>query len=145
MNVTLYNYSGDRRQLSKYLGTAIASVTILAITDTTNIIRPTIIIDTRSFNFNYVYIPDFGRYYYVDNIQLLNGQRIALQLSCDVLMSHADKIRSSQCIADRSSSHVNVHLVDRTIPSRDDARIYVRKMAATPFTTTSYVLQVAGR
>ena len=145
MNVTLYNYSGDRRQLSKYLGTAIATVTILAITDTTNIIRPTIIIDTRAFNFNYVYIPDFGRYYYVDNIQLLNGQRIALQLSCDVLMSHANTIRSSQCIADRSSSHVNVHLVDRTIPSRDDARIYVRKMAATPFTTTTYVLQVAGR
>ena len=145
MNVTLYNYTGDRRQLSKYLGTAIASVTILAITDTTNIIRPTIIIDTRAFNFNYVYIPDFGRYYYVDNIQLLNGQRIALQLSCDVLMSHAEKIRSSQCIADRSTSDVNPYLVDRTIPSRDDAKVYVRKMGSSPFTTTSYVLQVAGR
>lgn len=145
MNVTLYNYSGDRRQLSKYLGTAIATVTILAITDTTNIIRPTIIIDTRAFNFNYVYIPDFGRYYYVDNIQLLNGQRIALQLSCDVLMSHAGAIRSSQCIADRSTSDVNPYLVDRTIPSRDDAKVYVRKMGSSPFTTTSYVLQVAGR
>ena len=144
MTMDLYSYTGDRRQLNKYI-TSIASVTILSITDTTNILRPTIIINTRAFNFNYVYIADFGRYYYVDNIQLLAGERIALQLSCDVLMSHAAAIRSSQCIADRSSSHVNAHLVDRTIPSRDDARVYVRKMAATPFTTTTYVLQVAGR
>lgn len=144
MNVVLYNYSGDRRKINKYLAT-IATVTILAITDDTNILHPTIVIDTRAFNFNYVYIANFGRYYYVDNIKLMGGERIALQLSVDVLMSHKSAILSSQVIADRSSSNNDPYLKDNKIATRDEARIYTRKMGASPFTTTSYVLQVAGR
>ena len=85
MEMKLYNFSGDRRKLNKYL-THIADVTIIAITNDTNILRPSIIINTRAFNFNYVYIPTFGRYYYVNNIQLLSGERIALDLSVDVLI-----------------------------------------------------------
>lgn len=144
MDMVLYNYSGDRRKINKYLA-SVATVNIIAITDDTNILRPTIIIDTRAFNFNYVYIADFGRYYYVDNIKLMGGERIAIELSVDVLMSHKSAILSSQCIADRSSSNGDPYLTDNKIATRDEAKIYVRNMGNTPFNTTTYVLQVAGR
>lgn len=144
MDMILYNYSGDRRKINKYLP-SVATVNIIAITDDTNILRPTIIIDTRAFDFNYVYIANFGRYYYVDNIKLMGGERIAIELSVDVLMSHKSAILSSQCIADRSSSNSDPYLSDNKIATRDAAQVYTRKMGASPFTTTSYVLQVAGR
>ena len=144
MDVKLYTYTGDRRILNKYL-TLIQTVNIIAITDDTNILNPTIIIDTRAFNFNYVYIPDFNRYYYVDDITLMGGERIALKLSCDVLMSHKAAILSSQVLADRSASNYDVYLEDNTIPTKKEGTIYVRNNGTTPFNTTSYVLQVAGR
>lgn len=144
LQMTLYNYSGDRRQVNKYLST-VATVNIIAITNDTNILKPSIVINTRAFNFNYVYVPAWGRYYYVDNIQLLGGERIALDLSVDVLMSHKSAILSSQCVADRSSSHSDRYLVDNKLACRDEATVYVRNMGASPFNTTTYVLQVAGR
>lgn len=144
MLMKLYNYAGDRRRINKYLS-HVADVTIIAITNDTNILKPTIVVDKRSFDFNYAYIADFGRYYYVDNIQLLGGERIALDLSCDVLMSHKAAILSSECIADRSSSNADPYLKDNKIATKDSANIYVRNMGASPFNTTSYVLQVAGR
>ena len=145
MQMTLYNYSGDRRRVNKYLNT-IASVNIIAITNDTNILSPSIIIGTRAFNFNYVYIPNFNRYYYVDDFKLLGGERIGLELSCDVLMSHKSAILSSLCIADRSSSNNDPYLRDTRVATKDEPKIYVRNMGtASPFNTTSYVLQVAGR
>lgn len=144
MEMKLYNFNGDRRKLNKYL-THIADVTIIAITNDTNILRPSIIINTRAFNFNYVYIPNFGRYYYVNNIQLLSGERIALDLSVDVLMSHKAAILSSQCIAERSSSSSDPYLQDDKVASKDSAQIYDRRMTGNPFNTTTYVIQVAGR
>ena len=145
MNMILYNYSGDRRRINKYL-TTIATVNIIAITNDTNILHPTIIIDTRAFNFNYVYIANFGRYYYVDDIMLMGGERIGVKLSVDVLMSHKAAILSSNVLADRSSSNSDAYLKDNKIATKDDATIYVRNMGtASPFNTTTYVLQVAGR
>ena len=144
MDMNLYNFSGDRRKLNKYL-THVADVTIIAITNDTNILRPSIIINTRAFNFNYVYIPNFGRYYYVDNIKLLGGERIGVDCSVDVLMSHKAAILSSQCIAERSSSSSDPYLQDDKVASKDSAQIYDRRMTGNPFNTTTYVIQVAGR
>lgn len=145
MQMTLYNYSGDRRRINKFI-TTIASVNIIAITNDTNILSPSIIIGTRAFNFNYVYIPNFNRYYYVDDFKLLGGERISLELSCDVLMSHKNAILSSPCIAERSSSNNDPYLRDNKVATKDEPSIYVRNMGTpSPFNTTTYVLQVAGR
>lgn len=146
MEMKLYNFSGDRRQLNKYLN-HVADVTIIAITNDTNILRPSIIINTRAFNFNYVYIPNFGRYYYVDNIKLLGGERIGVDCSVDVLMSHRAAIGSTQILADRSSSNSNPYIVDRAVQSSDKANVYIRNMGVTPFTpgTGTYILTIAGR
>lgn len=146
MNMTLYNYSGDERQLNKYLAT-IATVDIISITDSTNILSPSIIIGTRAFNFNYVYIPAFSRYYYVRNIDVLNAERIRVNLRVDVLMSHRSAINSSQVLADRSSSNSNPYIIDRAVQSSDKAQIYIRSNGTTPFTpgTGSYILTVGGK
>jgi len=144
MNINLYNFSGEPRTLDKYLE-SVDTVNIIAITDDTNILSPRIVIATRSFNFNYAYIPNFNRYYYITNIEILDAQRIALNCKVDVLMSHKSAIRNSTVIADRSTNRGNNYLPDNTIPAKDSAEIKTVKMQGTPFNTTSYVLQVSGR
>ena len=144
MNMNLYSYSGDPRRLNKYLN-SVATVNIIAITDDTDILNPAIIINTRAFNFNYVYIPAFNRYYFVNNIDLLGGERIKVSCRVDVLMSHKSSILSSTVLANRSSSNNNPYLKDDKIPCKDKATTFIRNMGNTPFNTTTYVLSVGGK
>lgn len=144
MQMILYNYTGDPRRINKFLS-QVDTVNIIAITDNTDILTPSIMIGTRAFNFNYVYIPQFNRYYYVTNIELINAQRIGINLKVDVLMSHKNAILSSMVMAERSTSNGNPYIRDNTIPTKDDVKIYTQSPGNTPFNTTSYVLQISGR
>jgi hypothetical protein len=149
MDVNLYNFSGDRRTLNKYL-TSIATVAILQITDETTILKPSIIIATRNFDFNYVYIASFGRYYYVDNIDLMPGNRIRINCSVDVLMSHRAAINASIVMPERVSAGRSLDddlLPDNAVPFKDSAEVKIFKHngGVTPFTSNSYVLSICGR
>lgn len=144
MNITLYNFGGDRRTLDKFL-TLIANVPLIAITDSTSILKPSILIETRSFNFNYVYIPAFNRYYYVDNIELVNGGRIRINLSVDVLMSHKTSINNSIVIAERSASNSDPDLPDTAINYKDNAEVKIYEHGTSPFNTNTYILNICGR
>lgn len=144
MNMTLYNYAGDTRKLNKYL-TTITTVNIITITDETNILAPTVIISARAFNFNYAYIPAFNRYYFVENVDIMRGERIAVRLRVDVLMSHKTAILQSNVIADRSASNSDAYIVDNKVGSRDKANTYVRKVDNSPFTTKTFVLSTGGK
>ena len=143
MNMILYQYNGDPRVLNKYL-TQIATVDIIAITNDTDILKPSIIIGTRAFNFNYVYIPNFNRYYYVNDIELMSGERIQIDLGVDVLMSHKTAIYNTRVIADRSASNSDPYIIDDKVGSRDKSQVYIRNVGSTPFNTKSYVLTVGG-
>lgn len=144
MNMTLFNYAGDVRKLNKYLNT-IATVNIITITDETNILAPTVIIGRRAFNFNYAYIPAFNRYYFVENVDIMRGERIAVHLRVDVLMSHKTAILQSNVIADRSASNSDPYIVDNKVGSRDKANTYVRNVAHSPFNTKTFVLSTGGK
>lgn len=143
MNMILYQYNGDPRVLNKYL-TQIATVDIIAITNDTDILAPSIIISTRAFNFNYVYIPNFNRYYYVNDIKLMSSERVQLNLAVDVLMSHKSAIYNTRVIADRSASNSDPYIIDDKVGSRDKSQVYIRNVGNTPFNTKSYVLTVGG-
>lgn len=149
MDITLYNFSGDRRTLNKYL-TSVATVAILQITDETTILKPSILIATRAFDFNYVYIAAFGRYYYVDNIDLMPGNRIRVNCSVDVLMSHRAAINASIVMPERVSAGRSLDddlLPDHAVPFKDAAevKIFKHNNGTTPFNSNSYVLSICGR
>lgn len=93
MTVTLFNNSSDRRQLNKNL-TEIKTISAISKGDI-NIISPTIIINYfNNVDFNYCYISDFNRYYFVNSISLLQGQRVQIELKIDVLMTYKADIEN---------------------------------------------------
>lgn len=72
----------------------------------TSMIRPTFIISTVNdfSSINYMYVPQFKRYYYVNNVVAMKGGRIALECEVDVLMSFASDIRKSKALIDKQES-----------------------------------------
>lgn len=81
-----------------------------------SIINPVVVLsfDVETLKANYAYIPDYKRYYYINDIIPLTGGRIELHLSVDVLYSFKDDILNSAAIIDKQQNvrDSNVYLND---------------------------------
>ena len=115
MTITTYSNASEEHVLDKQLTVVNSGVTAM-FKDDTNMINPTIIISSlMSKNFNYVYISDTDRYYYVNDMTY-SQQRTFINLTVDVLMSFNSEIKALNVIANRSSSYYNVYQTDSSIP-----------------------------
>lgn len=71
--------------------------------------------------FNYVWIPSFERYYYVDRVDLISADYVRFYLREDVLMSWQDLIRSQNAFITRQENNHNADvLIDERLPLTDD-------------------------
>ena len=145
MDINFYQNTNDKRVISKTLGTATTKAGCQLI-EPTDILNPsfTIDIDTSLYAYNYVYIAYFGRYYYIDNITVLDGVRMLVTCSVDVLMSFATQIKNCTVNSRRNEKNYNMYLPDdRPVETR-----YIRYSQKFPhsFTdeTPSYVLITVG-
>ena len=99
MNLTLYKNSSDNRCINKKI-TQILSLSG-NLKNESSVMNPTVIIETNNIDFNYLYIKEFKRYYYVDNITILRTNLIQVDASVDVLMSNKDVIKYLPCLVER--------------------------------------------
>ena len=95
---------------------------------------------------NYAYIPELGRYYFV-NVEVLVGGLIKLTMKSDALSTFWDSFRNSPCIARRSSSAPDYRLIDNRVISLPKPEIVYRRTncALTLSTSNNYVLTVTGK
>lgn len=114
MLINLYKTSSDRLKLDKIL-TLVKSLTNVTLKDSPNSLTdPTIIVGTfENWNtVNYIYIPDFGRYYFVKDKRELQGGRIEYICHVDVLTTNQTGVLNLNAIVNRSSSNGNKYIVD---------------------------------
>ena len=69
-----------------------------------NILNPDVLLlidnaDVR--NYNYLSIPEFGRFYFVDNVTNINNRMFRLTCSCDVLETYKNEVFASSGIYQR--------------------------------------------
>ena len=129
MNITLYKTKSANNVISKKLVSEknLGNSCILA--DNTSVTSPTVIIggitslDSIS-DYNYAYIPQCHRYYYINDIIALSGGRVKLILSVDVLMTYKQDILNSTQLVIRQKNKGKMYLAnaDWTI----DGRTYLR-------------------
>ena len=66
--------------------------------DSTSVVDPSVIMEYRDhtsyYDYNYAYIPDFDRYYYISDI-ISSGKTWELTLVTDVLATYKDEIGNS--------------------------------------------------
>ena len=99
MILTLYKTESAPNVIGKEL-TDPLSITI-NLKASTNVIDPEILLSTRSavdyFVYNYAHIDSLNRYYFIDNVEVLNGNITRLVLRCDVLETYKDSVLNSNC------------------------------------------------
>ena len=100
MEIKLYKTSSPRKKLVKDLTDIITLVGTLRAQS--SVMAPTFTVqDTAVVGYNYCYIPDFGRYYYINGINALRANLFELSLGIDVLMTYAAEIRNNAAIIDK--------------------------------------------
>lgn len=106
MQIIFYNYGGKTNVLYKTLDPSTAITRTGTLRRGTSIITPSIDVQTDLATFksyNYCYIPDFHRYYYIRDRVSVSSSLIRLTMNCDTLRSYNYRIDKSQCYIERAS------------------------------------------
>lgn len=102
MDIILYNTSSERNEINKVLvNSLLFECTLRAETSITN---PSIFLESQSnlSTYNYCYIPEFDRYYYITNVLSVRNNLWQIICKVDVLMSFKEAIFNSYAIIEES-------------------------------------------
>lgn len=94
----------------------------------TSIISPVILIEAADISgYNYAYIPEFDRYYFIEDITSVRTGLWRLRMTVDVLQSFADDILNLRCIIDKQqggNSNLYLDQGDWVVENKSFNRIY---------------------
>lgn len=144
MQAILYINNSDNNKIDKDI-TTVRTIDVVLKDDTDNINPILIMSPSVAQTFNYVYIADFDRYYFVKS-STYSQQKYIVNLTVDVLMSFRSSIKNLTVIANRSSSRFDLYLPDPDLPVRADASVKTVPFynGFTAEGNEQYILAVAG-
>ena len=148
IEVRLYNNYSDPTVVNKRI--SLITTVSCEITETCDLDAPVLLLNmnlTDLPKYNYCYIPAFGRYYFCKT-RIVNGKQMQISCESDPLKSFWGDIASSECVAERSSSHPNPLLADELLPFKPQPKYIVRQLATgfTPSTSGGcYIITVGGK
>lgn len=149
MIVYFYKISDDRKVVNKTTDatTLVQTCNSVHYKDDVDILNPVLEIayDALLTTANYLYVPDWGRYYYINNITT-GMQRLFFECHVDVLKSYDVDIRKLSCVIARqeNSTNANLYLNDgmwHNLQYKQIARAIYNKSFDD---TGSYVLAICG-
>lgn len=102
MVLELYYNASDNRCIKKNLLEKISFDVTLR--EESSIINPIILLkNSLSLRYNYAYIPEFKRYYYINNIESVRNDLWSIEMKVDPLMSFKADILSLKVVVDKQS------------------------------------------
>lgn len=143
MRVELYINNSEVEKVVKNLTTLQSLEGTLR--EATSILNPTIKIEglTDIDKINYMYIPDFGRYYFVNDIRSIRSNLYEVSAHVDVLMTYAEQIKQQKAVIRRQENVWNTYLDDGTFKAYQNPLI-VTKLFPNGFNNNSFVLALSG-
>lgn len=142
--IILYNNNDDNRKINK-TPTQLASYNI-TYKDNTSLMSPTIILDTDGdIQGNYAYISNTGKYYFIENITVMQNGLIQLDLKMDVLKTYATQILNCSGVIARQENTYNLYLPDSEFKVYANNNKKTIAFSRSPFTKNlNYLLTVNG-
>lgn len=122
MEIILYKTADENIKLRKKLSEAFIIEGTLR--SECSILSPTIELDTELniATFNYAYIKDFNRYYYIVDIVAVGFKLWKISLKCDVLMSYSKAIGKLNVNVARNKAQYNLMLEDNSLSTYANSR-----------------------
>lgn len=145
MTIKLYHNDSDKRTVSKTLTNegSLAGATII---DDTTILNPRLKVRDNGIimvQYNYCYIADFKRYYYITNVTVSNGY-IIIDCKVDVLMSYANEIKTCTGVIARQENVWSGYLDDSENFTNQYNNVSLKAFTSPFSKTLSYILLVNG-
>lgn len=108
MTVIFYKYDGIKNKINKTLENGLTVNDVIMHNDF-DITAFELLIKDTNFNseYNYCYIQDLGRYYFIESVEKMNGTIYKIRLTVDVLKSFSTQIENIQAIITKSENPDN--------------------------------------
>ena len=108
MTVIFYKYDGIKNKINKTLENGLTVNDVIMQNDF-DITAFELLIKDTNFNseYNYCYIQDLGRYYFIESVEKMNGTIYKIRLTVDVLKSFSTQIENIQAIITKSENPDN--------------------------------------
>ena len=129
MNIILYTTSSDERAISKSIS-SLGSLDV-KLKEGSSIINPIFIINKKNYNIaklNYLYVPIYNRYYFINNINCNTAGLIELECHVDVLMSFKPYIQSITTLITRQEFIYSKYIKDDNLPVRTDRQYNIKNV-----------------
>lgn len=143
MDIRLCNNNSEKNKINK---TITAGITLSgALRNSSNVVTPTIIINIENPTiYNYAYIPEFKRYYFITDYISVRTGIWQLNLKSDVLMSFKDSILASRVLVNKSESNGNNYLSGSNWVSNCKAKTDIISFSGGLLNDGQYILITAG-
>lgn len=123
--ITYWNTS-DNNVVNKNI-TQVESITG-TLRNETEVVDPTILMQVDHPNkFNYMYIQEFKRYYYVNSIRSVRNNLVEVNAHCDVLMTYKAQLMDLEAVIERNTHDYNVYLPDDQFSAMGYERVQCRE------------------
>lgn len=105
MTITFYKTVSEKNRVDKTLTDS--KIITGTLKEKTSIISPSLIVKVSNnfniFDYNYCYIQDFNRYYFINEITNINANLFDIDLTIDVLMTYKISILNLECKIEKYS------------------------------------------
>ena len=111
MQINFYKNSSEKNKIGKFLSSVLTLNGNLR--DECSITSPSILVEATSLvDYNYCYIPEFKRYYFISDIVSVRNNLWRVSLKCDVLESFKYDILNSSCIVNKQQNQSYSNNID---------------------------------
>lgn len=128
-NVIFYQNKADSRVVDKtrYI-TMYNKILRGNFRDEVDLLKPTFTIESINVPmFNYCYIEDFQRYYFINDIRLIRNNVYSISCSVDVLMTYKEFINTSSQYVSRQENEYNELLQDTYVTFSEDYSFTIKE------------------
>jgi len=144
-SINLYICSDENNKITKSNLSGLKQYTGV-FRDEINVMTPVFQIETTDnlSGYNYAYIADFGRYYFVKDIKAVRNGLWEFSLAVDVLMSYAAGILALPAVIRRNAGLFNMYLNDSNYMTLNYSRIQTKEFPH-GFGDWNFVLTTVGK
>lgn len=147
MIIELYSNKAEKNQIGKMPQELVKSLSGV-LKEVTNVTDPIFKVTTLTpediSKINYVYVPSFSRYYFVNQITFVRNGLYEISCHVDVLESYKDDILNLNCRISRQTQEFNLLLPDNEVELRQDSRVIIKKFNNSINFTPTLVMVTAG-
>ena len=149
MTIKTFRFLGDSRKVDKTL-TPVKTYSNAVIVGDMSIHTPTISLQLDSFtdviNFNYIYISELRRYYYVVDSTIREDGFVQLQCKVDVLKSFKADILSSTQYVERQQNKCAYQLPDNLYNIKSNRNLTIKNFGNVIIEpNANFLLQTSGK